>query len=531
MHELLHTVLSEIRSGWRFRWYGAAVAWLSALLGWLWVTWQPDIYEASARVYVDTSSVLRPLLNDRIVPSDITTRLLYVRQALLGRDYLERVAADNGLVSAAASATDRDAVLLDLSTSIMIDAAPASRDTRENSSSIFSISFRHQSPATATGVVESVMNFLIEDTHGADREGTDIAGRFLDERILEYENRLEKAEQALADFQKENSERLPGSEGSYFERIQREREGIAERRRELSLAESRRDGLQKQLTSEAPVLTSDTAATREPPPNSLDARIRDYRAQLDRLLLDYTERHPDVIAVRDALARLEEQRTEQLRSLGITDPDSQLSGLGSNPVYQAVRIALNEVDVEIATLLADLRDREQRLSELQALIGEVPEVEAELARLNRDYAIIRDQYQLLIQSRETQLLSRKASDSDAPEFRILNPPSAGPTPVAPRRLFLLAVVLAAALGAGAGLCYVLAQLKPVFSSGAQLRAALGLPVLGTVSRVTASRATQMRNRLVLASFACAMVSLVVVFGAIVVLEVAGPGLRSLFGVA
>jgi hypothetical protein len=92
-------------------------------------------------------------------------------------------------------------------------------------------------------------------------------------------------------------------------------------------------------------------------------------------------------------------------------------------------------------------------------------------------------------------------------------------------------VLAAALGAGAGLCYVLAQLKPVFSSGAQLRAALGLPVLGTVSRVTASRATQMRNRLVLASFACAMVSLVVVFGAIVVLEVAGPGLRSLFGVA
>jgi polysaccharide chain length determinant protein (PEP-CTERM system associated) len=531
MHELLHTVLSEVASAWRFRWYGAGVAWISALLGWSWVSSQPDIYEANARIYVDTSSVLRPLLNNQIVPSDITTRLLYVRQALLGRDHLERVAVDNGLLPAAATLDLADAVLADLATTILVDATPASRDQRESSSIIYSISFRHERPETARGVVDSLMNLLIEDTQRANREGTDTAGRFLDERILEYENRLQLAERARAEFQRNNSERLPGSEGTYFERIQREREAIADKRRELDLAVSRRDGLRQQLTSEAPVLPADGSAAREPPPNSIDARIRDYRVQLDRLLLDYTERHPDVIAVREALTRLEEQRTEQLRSLGVTNPDGELSTLGSNPVYQAVRIALNQVDVEIGTLTTDLRGREQRLNELQALIGEVPEVEAELARLNRDYDIIYDQYQSLIQSRETQLLSRKASDSDQVEFRVLNPPSTAAAPVAPRRLFMLTVVLLAALGAGGGLCYVLSQVKPVFSSSAQLRDALGLPVLGAVSRVTANQATRMRRRFAVVSFAGAMIGLVVAFGAIMMLEIAGPGLHSLFGLA
>ena len=377
-------------------------------------------------------------------------------------------------------------------------------------------------------MVTSLLNLLIEDTLGASRQNTDTVERFLDERIHEYENRLQEAEQALADFQKEHSERLPGTEGSYFQRIQREREVLAEKQRELRLAQSKRAGLIEQLNSETPVLPIDSGGTREPPPNSLDARIRDYRTQLDSLLLQYTEKHPDVIAVREALDRLEAQRAEQLRALGVDNPNSEISDLETNPIYQAVRIDLNQVEVEIATLEADVKDRQTRLSELQALIDEVPEVEAELSRLNRDYDVIRDQYQALIQSRETQLLSRKASDSDQVDFRVLNPPRATSQPVAPRRLMLLTAVLAAAFGAGGALCYLLAQIKPVFSSGAALRETLGLPVLGTVSRISISRKAKLARRFALVSFAGAMMILVAIFGAVVLVEIAGPGLHSVF---
>src|SRR5690606_24282252 len=127
--------------------------------------------------------------------------------------------------------------------------------------------------------------------------------------------------------------------------------------------------------SETPVVPSGTPQP-EPAPNSLDARISEYQAKLDQLLLEYTERHPDVINTRETLERLEQQRAEQLAALGVTgDVDVPLSALDANPVYQTLRMSLNDVEVEIDALQEDVRDRNEKLAELQALVDEVPEVE------------------------------------------------------------------------------------------------------------------------------------------------------------
>ena len=528
MHTFIRQLTDELRSAWRFRWYAVAMAWSIGIVGLGVVAWLPDIYQASARVYVDANSELRPLLTDRIVAPDVTMHLAYVRQALLSREYLRRVAAENGLESAAMSIGEREKMLQRLVDTIVIDAAPVDRGAGPGVSSIFTISYRDRHPETAVAVVQTLMDSLIEDTLGANREGADMAERFLDDRIAEYEARLEQAELALAEFQRANSDRLPGTEGNYFERIQREQEAIAETRRELRLAKSRKQRLQQQISREAPVAYEDPALIREPAPSSIDARIRDHRAELDRLLLQYTERHPEVIALKESLERLEAQRAEQLQALGVSDSDQQISALGANPVYQAVQIAINEVDVEIATLEADLRDRERRLDDLRALIDEVPGVEAELARLNRDYDVIYDQYQAVIQSRETQQLSERASATDQVEFRVLNPPRADIEPVAPRRLLLLAGVLVAALAGGAGLSYLLAQLRPVVTSARALRELSGLPVIGTVSEFADSRIVRQRRFAVL-SFSTATAGLVLLIGAAAMIELVGPGIHALTG--
>ncbi|HZL96473.1 MAG TPA: XrtA system polysaccharide chain length determinant [Vicinamibacterales bacterium] len=530
MQELLQQTLSEMRSAWRFRWFAVAGAWGVGILGLGTVMSLPDIYEASARLYVDGSSVLRPLLNDRIVAPDVATHLLYARQALLGREYLERVATDNRLDVEATTPAAREKVFERLREGVVIDAVPADANNRGNGSTIFTIRYRNERPDVAMGVVSSLMTLLIEDTRGANRQGTDLATRFLDERIAEHETRLEQAEHALAEFQRANSETLPGTEGNYFERMQRERDTLEQTRRDLRLAESRAERLQQQLTSETPLTVEDANTNvREPPANSIDARIRDQRLELDRLMLQYTERHPEVIARRESLQRHEAQRTEQLRALGIADTDQQISALGANPVYQAVQIKLNEAEVEIATLQADVRDRERRLKELQALIDEVPRVEAELAQLNRDYTVINSQYQALIQSRETQQLSEQASSTDQVAFRILNPPRTETDPVAPRRLLLLAGVLVAALGAGGGLSYVLSQLRPVFSTVRELREVSGLPVIGSISRALVDPLLAQKRRFEVATFSAAIGGLVLVIGGVALFELVGSGVHSLVG--
>lgn len=528
MDSLVRQLTEELRSAWRFRWHAVAAAWAIGIVGLGVVAWLPDIYEASARVYVDADSELRPLLSERIVAPDVATHLAYVRQALLSRDYLRRVADENGLDSAALSIEDREKNLRRLAETIVIDASSTERGAGSGVSNIFTISFRDRYPENAVGVVRTLMNSLIEDTLGANRDGADMAARFLDDRIAEYEARLEQAEQARAEFQRANSDRLPGTEGNYFERIQREQEAVEKTRRDLRLAQSRRDRLAQQISRESPMTLEDSASTREPAPSSIDARIRDHRAELDRLLLQYTERHPEVIALGESLARLEAQRAEQLKALGVSNSDQQISALGANPVYQAVQIAMNEADVEIATLEADLRDRERRLDNLRALIDEMPGVEAELARLNRDYDVIYDQYQAVIKSRETQQLSRQASATDQVEFRVLNPPRAETDPVAPPRLLLLAVVLVAALAGGAGLSYVLAQMRPVVSSARALRELSGLPVVGTVSGFADPRYARQR-RMAILSFSASTAGLVLLIAVVAMFELVGPGIHSLVG--
>jgi hypothetical protein len=94
-------------------------------------------------------------------------------------------------------------------------------------------------------------------------------------------------------------------------------------------------------------------------------------------------------------------------------------------------------------------------------------------------------------------------------------------------LLLLAGVLAAAFGACGGLCYLLAQLKPVFSTARALRDFVGLPVLGTVSRVMVGPDSRAQQRWALMSFSATMAALVVIFGVVVLVELRGPGFRAL----
>src|SRR3974390_1399054 len=133
---MLDQALSDIRSAWRFRRMAAATAAIVAFVGWLAVLAWPDSYEASARVFVNTSTALRPLLQGIAVDQDIDAQLNMVRETLLGRPRLERVAREADLDLKARSPEDLDRLIARLQKTILIDAqAPHSSGGRENRSS------------------------------------------------------------------------------------------------------------------------------------------------------------------------------------------------------------------------------------------------------------------------------------------------------------------------------------------------------------------------------------------------------------
>src|ERR1044071_6551386 len=112
MHEIVEQILGYLRGIWRYRWYALALAWTVCLGGWFVVHRLPDQFEASARVYVDTQSILRPLLRGLAVDVNPDAQIQLMTRTLLSRPNMEKVARMTDLDLRAKDNSQMD-VLLD----------------------------------------------------------------------------------------------------------------------------------------------------------------------------------------------------------------------------------------------------------------------------------------------------------------------------------------------------------------------------------------------------------------------------------
>lgn len=510
MSQVVDQLVDELRGAWRFRWLAMGIAWAICLAGWLVVFAMPNMYKASAKVYVDTRSVLGPLLENMTVSSDVDAQLRLVQQALLGRPQLERVARETDLDLRATTDVQRAALVDKLRSHIVIqDGGPE----RQGKGGLYTISYTDSNREKSIQVVTKLLNSFVEDTLGGSREGTETAQRFLKKQIDEYEARLSEAEARLADFKKKNVGLMPGEQtGDYFSRLQTELDASKAASSKLGVALSRREELSRQLRGEVPFIASGTGnAGAAGGSSDTSTRIQETQQRLDELLLRFTDKHPDVLAARETLEQLKQRRDEEVAALRRRDPGAMAVGAASNPVYQSIQLQLNQADVEIAALRGEIGDHNRKVAELRSLVDTVPQVEAEYARLNRDYEVTRAGYRELVDRLQKARLSERVDETGIVKFEVVDPPSASFSPVAPNRLVLLAGVLLAGLGIGGGLAYLLHQLRPVFNNERALADVTGLPVLGAISMTFVDRNRE-ESRMRKLAFGGAAAALFLVFG-------------------
>jgi uncharacterized protein involved in exopolysaccharide biosynthesis len=184
-----------------------------------------------------------------------------------------------------------------------------------------------------------------------------------------------------------------------------------------------------------------------------------------------------------------------------------------NRLYQDLKLKLVDADVQIASLQRQVQAAGQERARMEKIARAAPEVEAQSKNLDRDYDVLRKNYEELLARRESASIAQAANtQADKVKLTVVDPPLVAHTPVAPNRLLLLSVVLVLGLGGGVGLAFTLGQLDRSFRSVDDLRA-LGLPVLGALSLI--GTATVRRRMVSVLGFSMVVLLLVAVFGGLI----------------
>ena len=158
MEELLVQLSTIARSMWRFRWPAVLVAWLVAIAGVVTVFRIPDQYEATARVYVDTQSILKPLMSGLAVQPNVEQQVVMLSRTLISRPNVEKLVRMADLDLTSESKAQQEALVARLMSGLEIksvgrdnlyalafrdsDASKAQRDASYRSNSLGS----NQSP-------------------------------------------------------------------------------------------------------------------------------------------------------------------------------------------------------------------------------------------------------------------------------------------------------------------------------------------------------------------------------------------------
>jgi polysaccharide chain length determinant protein (PEP-CTERM system associated) len=277
-------------------------------------------------------------------------------------------------------------------------------------------------------------------------------------------------------------------------------EQIKDLKLELRVAEQTREGIRHQLEDqtherEAAVAANPALAPKITVPE-LDGRIEALKRQIDELLRNYTEQHPDVVGNKRLLARLEEQRAIEIeaRRKAAVDRPASIAGPSGDPVTEQLKVALNEAEGNVTTVRARLAEFESRFLQLRAAAESLPKIDTEWTQLNRDYDIQKQQYSNLVSRRETARMTGKLEDAGVAEFRIIDPPRVTPNPVAPNRFLLLWGLIAASVAAGLGTAFAVSQIRPTFHDGRVLGEIVGRPLLGMVSLIAGPAMLARRHR-------------------------------------
>lgn len=475
MNSLYDDLISALHSVWHRRWLALAFTWAVCLLGWLVVALIPNGYESRARIFIQLDDALAEQVG--IPVSDRKREIERIRQTLTSAVNLEKVVRSTQIAETVQSGKELEAAVLKLAEDIKVVSQ------QDNLFEITAISNRGSfsdadNAELAQSIVQKLIDIFREENLSGNRGEMTETLEFVSQQLAQREKELEEAEQRRLNFEAQHPEMVQGGAVNQ-QRLEATRAELRSVDADLSGAQGAFAAINGQLAGTPKMLPGGAQGS---------ARASLARAQADlagMMARGLTANHPDVISVKNQIAPLQ----------AAAEAEASSGGGIPNPAYSSLISIRAEREASVMALQSRRAALQSEMANLTANMISNPELAAQAQRINRDYDVLRQQYDKLLRDREElRLRGEIKTEREAIKFQVVDPPTTPVAPVAPNRPLLLLGVLIVGLAAGGGAALAIGQLRSTYATSSSLEKATGLPVLGTISTTLTDVGRQLRRR-------------------------------------
>jgi polysaccharide chain length determinant protein (PEP-CTERM system associated) len=460
------------------------------------VVFLPDVYRSTVTVLVESQQVPQDFVKS-IVTSVAERRVQTITQSILARERLDDLIKRFGLYESLQGTATHEEIIDRMRADISVDVKTEQRGS-ELATFAFNISYTCDDPEKAATIANTLAaQFIAEDLRSRERQAGGTA-EFLRGQLDEIKKKLDAQEIEVSQFKERHMGELPEQSDANLTTLERlNTELMLNSEKQIRVREQRAI-LNRQLGSMSS--TSNTAR-----PDAVAERIAKLSAELSDLRRRYSDKYPDVIALRQEIARLQGH---------MADPSSAPAELDGapDPYLLQLQQSIKSADSELRVLAAEEANVHKAISVYQQRVENAPRREQQFQELSRDYNTTQEVYaSLLKRYEEAKIAESMENRQKGEQFRVLDEAIAVYEATAPRRGWLLLLSLAMSFGVAAATMFVAEKLDTSFHTLDDLRAFSRVPVLACIPEIVTDADTRAARR----RFSLVTMSMVVVLAGIV----------------
>ena len=424
----------------RRRWYLLGPFFGVGILAFAVALFWPPVYRSEAMIQVEEQKVPQKYVTPNVV-SDIDSRLQSMTQQILSRTRLESLIKQFNLYSKKRSRTTMDDLVDQMRQDIAIQVAPGA--ARDDQTTSFRISFSAENPLLAQQINNELTSMFIEKSLESRAQESLSTTNFLQSQLEQAHKDLEKQEEELRQYKMRYLGELPEQEQSNLQILNSLQVQLQSITDSIGRAEQQKIYLQS-LRSEYRVMEQSSADAPQGGETyaggGSEGSIGELKRQLAELEAKYTPQHPDVLRVKEEIAKWESLHKSATDTTNGKEGTPTTAGADTpnQPALAEVESRLKAVDVEIANDKAQAEKVRKQITDLQTHLSLTPVREQQLSEVTRNYQNSREYYQSLLQkSLESELATNLEKRQEGEQFRIIDPPSLPDKPFKPNRPLIL----------------------------------------------------------------------------------------------